>query len=204
MVLLVAVCFCSGCTSVTVGEKFNTEQMANFKAGVTTKEDVLQVMGAPLDKTTNTDGTETWLYVSSETSSQITPATFLIPFYAGAKSKSKTTMYRFNFKNGVLHDTTTGERKMKTEASAVPFYTSVKTTVDDDDGSIKVGRRVIVGTGEIDAIVKVGVVPKEKGGDFNGEIVGFMTAEAVTSYGQFKLGDSVTFNESDVKERLDY
>jgi outer membrane protein assembly factor BamE (lipoprotein component of BamABCDE complex) len=64
--LLILVLLLTGCVSNTTGVLVEQSQMANFKAGVTTEADVIQVLGNPIVRSTKSDGTKMLMYYYSQ------------------------------------------------------------------------------------------------------------------------------------------
>ena len=95
-----AAVFIAGCASS--GTKIDQSALTDFKAGVTTKDQVIQRLGAPQTNSASSDGTQVISYYFSETS--VNGATF-IPvvglFAGGSKGTAAITTFIFD-KNGVM------------------------------------------------------------------------------------------------------
>ena len=90
----------SGCASS--GTKVDQSALTDFKAGVTTKAEVVQRLGPPQSSSASSDGTQVVSYFFTETS--VNGATF-IPvvglFAGGSKGTASITTFIFD-KNGVM------------------------------------------------------------------------------------------------------
>ena len=97
----------SGCMSS--GVKVDETKVAAFQKGVTTYQEVIQVLGKPTNSTFMPDGTHMIIY--SYVSAQARPESF-IPivgaFVGGADSEQNTVMLTFD-QNGVLKTTMTSQ-----------------------------------------------------------------------------------------------
>lgn len=83
-----------GCSAA--GVEVKPSQVAQFKRGVTTEQDVAQALGQPTNLTVAADGGQIWIY--SYASMQMRPTTF-IPivglFAGGADTHQSMAMLRF-------------------------------------------------------------------------------------------------------------
>jgi outer membrane protein assembly factor BamE (lipoprotein component of BamABCDE complex) len=59
-----------GCA--TIGKPINESQVSQLKDGVTTKQEVISIMGEPFDKTITDSGDEKWTYVYSVIQGRLT------------------------------------------------------------------------------------------------------------------------------------
>jgi outer membrane protein assembly factor BamE (lipoprotein component of BamABCDE complex) len=105
VLVLVLPFFVSGCAST--GKKIDPTALSDFKAGVTTKSEVVQRLGPPQSSSSTSDGTQVVSYYFSE--STVNGATF-IPvvglFAGGSKGSASITTFIFD-KNEILKSFTT-------------------------------------------------------------------------------------------------
>lgn len=97
----------AGCASS--GVKVTDSQARQFKTGVSTRNQVISILGQPTSSTRSSDGTITLQYVYAEST---TRASSFIPFVGlftgGADVKSNIASFKFN-KDGILQETNTTE-----------------------------------------------------------------------------------------------
>jgi hypothetical protein len=97
---LILCVFVTGCSST--GVEVKPEQTADFRPGVTTRQDVLARLGPPTGQSTNSDGTTVLVY--SFAASKVRPSTF-IPFVGafvgGADTRASSVAFSFD-PNGKL------------------------------------------------------------------------------------------------------
>jgi outer membrane protein assembly factor BamE (lipoprotein component of BamABCDE complex) len=78
-VALVVVCVTLfiGCASTRMGTDFNSENVSNLKVGKTTEQEVIQLIGQPIQRTRSADGTVTleYMYDPGQTIHAFTPIT---------------------------------------------------------------------------------------------------------------------------------
>ena len=104
LVLIVFAWLAAGCASS--GIQVTPEQLAGFKEGATTMNDVIAKLGQPNTSMRNFDGTQTIVYSYSQT--QIRPATFIPVVGAlagGADMKMNMAMFRFDAEGKLVHMT---------------------------------------------------------------------------------------------------
>lgn len=105
LVVCAALAGCVGC--VSSGTKVDADQLAHFKAGVTTEAEIVAKLGPPDTSMTQADGTRIDLYM--HTAMKQNAANF-IPyvglFKGGASSDSQTVTFTFD-NRGILKTTAT-------------------------------------------------------------------------------------------------
>ena len=105
LVVLAALTGCGGC--VSSGTKVDADQLAHFKAGITTESQIVAQLGPPNTTMTQPDGTKMDMYV--HTSMKQNAANF-IPyvglFKGGASMNNQTVTFTFD-NRGVLKTTAT-------------------------------------------------------------------------------------------------
>jgi len=95
----------SACMSMTTGEKFDGLKINKIKTGTSTKENVLSLMGAPLEKHSFPDGTSRWQYqfMAIDVSSTATSFIPIVGAFKGGKSESNTQLLMVSFnKSGMV------------------------------------------------------------------------------------------------------
>lgn len=103
LLVLTGAVLLSGCTSTTGhGRKFDTTNVKNIKKGVTTKGNILQMLGQPESKTINS-GKESWVYSYQENKASYVP--FLAPF-VGINAQSEGSSLSLVFNKDVLRECT--------------------------------------------------------------------------------------------------
>jgi outer membrane protein assembly factor BamE (lipoprotein component of BamABCDE complex) len=90
------------CTTFTMGRKIDPEVMKKFKEGSTTKLEVLQELGDPFMRMADQNGNESWVYTYTESTAQVHPASFVVPFYTRVDSDTKSTSMTLTFRGDVL------------------------------------------------------------------------------------------------------
>lgn len=99
---------------VTTGRKVSQEQVAQFKEGRTTYQEVVEALGEPTSSTLNSDGSRTIIY--SYASAQARPESFIPyigPLLAGSTQESSNVIIQFDRK-GVLQHYTASSGKSST------------------------------------------------------------------------------------------
>jgi hypothetical protein len=91
-ILIAAVIILTGCAS-TSGNKFATTSIHNIKTGVSTKEDVVAVVGPAPVKNSGLDGTSVWTY--SYVRAQATPSALsFVPIVGSVVGRNKQRVER--------------------------------------------------------------------------------------------------------------
>lgn len=86
--------FLSACA--TVGREIKPEQLADFKKGVTTPEEVVAKLGNPISTSVNSTGIRSLVYVFGH--AQARPESFIPfigPFVGGVDSRSNSVVFMF-------------------------------------------------------------------------------------------------------------
>lgn len=98
---------------MSFGTKVDPDQALQFKKGITTEADIVAALGAPNQRSTKPDGSNSIAYMSMGS----TPDAALFIPYIGpfvGKVESKTTAVRFTFDpNGRLLETSTDTSTMR-------------------------------------------------------------------------------------------
>lgn len=63
--IVACVTLCIGCTSTRMGTDFNSANVSKLKVGETTEQEVIQLIGQPIERTRSADGTVTLQYMYS-------------------------------------------------------------------------------------------------------------------------------------------
>jgi outer membrane protein assembly factor BamE (lipoprotein component of BamABCDE complex) len=63
--IVVAVSLCLGCASTKRGSDFNSENISKLKVGITTEQEVIQLIGQPTNRTRKSDGSVILSYMYS-------------------------------------------------------------------------------------------------------------------------------------------
>jgi outer membrane protein assembly factor BamE (lipoprotein component of BamABCDE complex) len=85
--------FIGGCVS-TLGRQIDQSGYSQIKKGVSTKEDVVELLGSPNNEIENDDGTSTFMYQYTKVSSGI--------YGIGAGMDSQSATIKFNSKGIVI------------------------------------------------------------------------------------------------------
>jgi outer membrane protein assembly factor BamE (lipoprotein component of BamABCDE complex) len=96
---------CAGC--VSSGTKVDTDQLAQFKSGVTTESEIVAKLGPPNTSMTEPDGTKMDMYMyhsMKQNAANFIPYVGL--FKGGASTHSQTVTFTFD-KGGLLKTTAT-------------------------------------------------------------------------------------------------
>jgi outer membrane protein assembly factor BamE (lipoprotein component of BamABCDE complex) len=111
----------AACSST--GVEVKPEQTADFRPGVTTRQDVLARLGPPTGQSTSSDGTSVLVYSFAAT--QVRPATF-VPFFGaligGADTRASSVAFTFDA-NGKL---------VRSSASSSAVGSALGTTTTSD------------------------------------------------------------------------
>jgi outer membrane protein assembly factor BamE (lipoprotein component of BamABCDE complex) len=89
------------CATVEVGQKFDTSAVDKIIVGKTTESEVLSLLGEPLKKTINADGTKKFGYAHVESKARA------VPFAARGTVSGDKLVLTFD-KNGVVASMDTG------------------------------------------------------------------------------------------------
>jgi hypothetical protein len=93
-VIVAALISLSACA--TVGREIKQDQLADFKKGVTTPEEVVAKLGNPISSSVNSTGVRSLVYVFAH--AQARPASFIPfigPFVGGTDSRSSSVVFVF-------------------------------------------------------------------------------------------------------------
>jgi outer membrane protein assembly factor BamE (lipoprotein component of BamABCDE complex) len=111
LVVLAALTGCVGC--VSSGTRVDADQLAQFKAGVTTESEIVSKLGPPNNSMTQPDGTRIDMYI--HTAMKQNAANF-IPymglFKGGASTDTETVTFTFDSR-GVLKTTATSNSQQQ-------------------------------------------------------------------------------------------
>lgn len=77
------------------GKKFNKDALAELKAGVTTEAEILKLIGEPINKQRNSDGSAQFTYFYATSSSQL-----FNPWDFGQKNMKQSSVTIFTDTNG--------------------------------------------------------------------------------------------------------
>lgn len=78
----------TGCSTTTSGNKLASSSIHNIKAGVSTKEDVVSIVGTPAVKNSSIDGSSIWKYTYIKTQSKVNAMSF-VPIVGNLKGGSQ-------------------------------------------------------------------------------------------------------------------
>ncbi|MFA5206071.1 MAG: hypothetical protein WC708_16865 [Lentisphaeria bacterium] len=104
LILSVAI-LCVGCSSTRMGTDFNSANVSQLKVGETTEQEVLQLIGQPVQRMHSADGTTILHYMYSP-GTIVTPFSGLDPTYIQRASAGRKSLQVILDANGKVKDFT--------------------------------------------------------------------------------------------------
>lgn len=132
----------SACAS-TVGRKFNLSGTGQIRNGVTTKTDVINMIGQPSERRTAPDGTEVWTYMYVSSTGYPGTALILSPPLGKYDIKSESQFAWVSFSGDtvsrcrvIVSATNPSETTNETQMQTSPGITDKKTVTNCDGSNI--------------------------------------------------------------------